>query len=92
MGPAARLSSAPSAQASSISPVRPHRTSSAAHLCGKGKCTHRGHKERRGKIKVSCGISERSKQTHERLRLGDGADDTLVGKPGGPCLVTIADR
>ncbi|RRF89865.1 MAG: hypothetical protein DUD39_18500 [Coriobacteriaceae bacterium] len=52
------------------------------HLYSKGKQTHRGHEERRGKIKVSCGISERPKQ----------ADDTLVGKPGGPCLVTIADR
>ena len=62
------------------------------HLYSKGKQTHREHKERRGKIKVSCGISERPKQAHERLRLGEWENDTLVGKPGGPCLVTIADR
>lgn len=62
------------------------------HLRRKGKGTRGGHEERRGKIKASHEISERPAEAGQHSRLGDWEDDTVVGRPGGPCLVTITDR
>jgi IS30 family transposase len=45
----------------------------------------------RGKIRISHTVKERLKQTDERSRLREGADDTLIGV-GPVCLLVLADR
>lgn len=49
-------------------------------------------KDGRGKMKISHELSERPKEANERSRIGDWEEDTVIGKPGGPCLVTSVDR
>lgn len=59
----------------------------------KGKTRHyNGHTEKRGKIIISHDIDERPQEANDRSRLGDWEGDTVVGKRGGQCLVTLADR
>lgn len=59
----------------------------------RGKRRHTNdYEERRGKIQISHPISERPKEAEERSRLGDWEADTVAGKAGKACLVTLADR
>ena len=59
---------------------------------------HRGKRrrapgtERRGKIVVAHGITERPAEADARGRLGDWESDTVAGAANGACLVTNADR
>ena len=52
----------------------------------------RGPSERRGKIKVSHEISERPAAADERGEPGHWEGDTVAGKAGGACLLTLVDR
>ena len=49
-------------------------------------------KDRRGQIKHRISIDQRPPIVEEKTRLGDLEMDTVIGKPGGPVLVTIVDR
>ena len=48
--------------------------------------------ERRGKIKVSHEISERSAAAGDRSEPGHWEGDAVAGKAGGACLLTLVDR
>ena len=52
----------------------------------------KGPSERRGKIKVSHEISERPAAAEGRGEPGHGEGDTVAGKAGGACLLTLVDR
>ena len=52
----------------------------------------RGPSERRGKIKASHEISERPAAAEGRSEPGHWEGDTVAGKAGGPCLLTLVDR
>ncbi len=59
----------------------------------RGKSRHsKGYQEKRGKIQISNNISDRPKAAEERTRLGDWEADTVMGKTGTACLVTLVDR
>ncbi len=59
----------------------------------RGKSRHtKNYEEKRGKITISHLISERPKEANERSRLGDWEGDTVAGKTGKACLVTLTDR
>lgn len=58
-----------------------------------GKKRHsKGKVERRGKFPVSHDISERTAGAVHRSRRGHFETDTVVGKKGKACLVTLVDR
>ena len=52
----------------------------------------RGSSERRGKIKVSHEISERPAAADDRSEAGHWEGDTVAGRAGGACLLTLVDR
>lgn len=63
------------------------------------KLRHRGktrrgknHVEKRGKIRISHDISERPAGAQNRSRRGHWEGDTVAGKTGRACLVTLVDR
>ena len=59
----------------------------------KGKTRHsKGHQEKRGKIPISHTIHERLESANQRLEIGHWEADTVAGKSGGSCLVTLTDR
>ena len=59
----------------------------------RGKSRHtRTYIERRGKIPISNNISDRPQEANNRTRIGDWEADTVIGKRGGACLVTLVDR
>lgn len=59
----------------------------------KGKPRHaKGYKENRGGLKIPHSITERPEEANARTRLGDWEADTVMGKQGGACLVTLVDR
>lgn len=59
----------------------------------KGKTRHvKGHQETRGKIPISHTIYERPKAAYQRAEIGHWEADTVAGKTGGSCLVTLTDR
>jgi IS30 family transposase len=49
-------------------------------------------RERRGRPKDQVMIDERPSVVDERSRLGDWEMDTVIGRPGGPVLVTMVER
>lgn len=58
-----------------------------------GKTRHKkGAQERRGKIQISHPIEERPEEANQRNALGHWEADTVVGKVGGACMITLADR
>ena len=58
-----------------------------------GKRRHkRSEEERRGKITISYDISERPAEAENRSVIGHFEADTVVGKQGRACLVTLVDR
>lgn len=59
----------------------------------KGKSRHsKGYVERRGKYPVSHPIEERPEEANNRSQLGHWEGDTVLGKSGSSCMVTMADR
>lgn len=59
----------------------------------KGKTRHtKKHIERRGKIRISNSIHVRPEIINTRSRIGDWEADTVSGKTGHACLVTLVDR
>ena len=59
----------------------------------RGKSRHtKGYIEKRGKIPISNNISDRPQEANNRIRIGDREADTVIGKSGGACLVTLVDR
>lgn len=65
----------------------------ARQLRHRGKTRHRqGYIERRGKIQISHSIGERPPEANERRMIGHWEADTVLGKSGSECLVTLVDR
>lgn len=65
----------------------------ARKLRHRGKRRHtKGYDEKRGKFKVSHPLSERPEIANQRKRIGDWEADTVMGKGGRVCLVTLVDR
>lgn len=59
----------------------------------RGKSRHtKNYEEKRGKIPISHMIDERPSEANNRSRLGDWEADTVIGKTGRACLVTLVDR
>lgn len=63
----------------------------AKRLRHRGK-RRRGASEKRGRIKVSHEISERPAAADGRSEAGHWEGDTVAGKAGGACLLTLVDR
>ena len=58
-----------------------------------GKTRHtKGHQETRGKIVISNKIADRPEEANTRKIIGHWEADTVAGKTGSACLVTITDR
>lgn len=53
---------------------------------------NRDLEELRGKIKISHSIDERPAVVEGRSRIGDWEGDTVLGRSGGACLLTMVDR
>lgn len=49
-------------------------------------------RERRGRLKDQVMIDERPSVVEQRSRIGDWEMDTVIGRPGGPVLVTMVER
>lgn len=63
------------------------------HLrCQKPRRKRYGSYDRRGQIKGRVCIDERPAVVERRSRIGDWEADTVIGKPGGTVLVTLAER
>lgn len=63
------------------------------HLrCQKPRRKRYGSYDRRGQIKDRISIDERPAVVERRSRIGDWEADTVIGKPGGAVLVTLAER
>lgn len=59
----------------------------------RGKSRHtKEYTECRGKIVISNPLSQRSEAANARLRLGDWEADTVIGRKGKSCLLTLVDR
>lgn len=59
----------------------------------RGKTRHtKGHVEKRGKIPISNTIHERPEAANTRSEIGHWEADTVAGKVGGACLLTLTDR
>ena len=59
----------------------------------KGKTRHtKNHIEKRGKISVTHTIHERPAAANNRSTIGHWEADTVAGKTGKACLVTLTDR
>lgn len=58
-----------------------------------GKTRHtKGYQETRGKIVISNRIEDRPEEANMRETIGHWEADTMAGKTGSACLVTITDR
>ena len=65
----------------------------ARKLRHRGKTRRRkGTEERRGKNVVSHSIEERPDEARHRTELGHWEADTVAGKTGSSCMITLADR
>lgn len=56
------------------------------------KRRRKGISERRGQILISHELRERPQEAADRSRLGDWEGDTVAGKTGRACFVTMVDR
>ena len=56
------------------------------------KASYKDYVENRGKISISHTIQERPKMLITELEWEVGRDDTVAGKTGKSCLVTLTDR
>ena len=58
-----------------------------------GKTRHKkGTEETRGKLKISNPIEERPAEANNRSAFGHWEADTVLGKTGSSCMITLADR
>ena len=58
-----------------------------------GKSRHKkGYEERRGKIPISHTLQERPESANKRTQIGHWELDTVAGKTGRSCVVTMVDR
>lgn len=71
---------------------RPGRKGFKIHLRHKGKRRVKSGTERRGKFCISNELADRPAEAQQRSRIGDWEADTMHGKEGTGCLVTIVDR
>jgi IS30 family transposase len=72
---------------------RSRKASFSYHLRRKGRKKHKkGGKNRQGQYYKEHKISERSEEANERMTFGHFEADTVVGKRGSSCLVTLVDR
>lgn len=63
------------------------------HLrCQKPRRKRYGTYDQRGQIRERVSIDERPEVVEARSRIGDWEADTVIGKPGGPVLVTLVER
>jgi IS30 family transposase len=63
------------------------------HLrCQKARRKRYGSHDRRGQIKDRVCIDQRPSVVERRSRVGDWEADTVIGRPGGAVLVTLAER
>lgn len=62
-----------------------------ARLRRRGK-RRKGAAERRGRIAISHEISERPAEAEDRSAPGHWEGDTVAGRAGGACLLTLVDR
>ncbi|MCD2257535.1 IS30 family transposase, partial [Lactobacillus sp. CC-MHH1034] len=59
----------------------------------RGKTRHaKGYVEKRGKIQISHTIHERPLAANDRTEIGHWELDTMAGKTGRACVVTVVDR
>lgn len=59
----------------------------------RGKSRHtKDYVERRGKIVIRNEISQRPEDANQRDRIGDWEADTVAGRAGKACLLTLVDR
>lgn len=59
----------------------------------RGKTRHKkGTEETRGKLKISNPIEERPAEANDRSAFGHWEADTVAGKTGSSCMITLADR
>lgn len=59
----------------------------------KGKTRHKkGYQETRGKIRISHPIEERPAEANNRTEIGHWEADTVAGRTGYSCMITLADR
>ena len=64
-----------------------------SHLrCQKARRKRYGSNDRRGRIRGRVSIEERPGVVDDRTRIGDWEADTVIGKQGGPVLVTLVER
>ena len=65
----------------------------ARKLRHRGKtCRKKGEEETRGKLRISHPIEERPQAANDRSELGHWEADTVAGKTGSSCLITLACR
>jgi IS30 family transposase len=60
--------------------------------CQRQRKKRYGAPNRRGRIKGRMSIDERPEIVNQRSRIGDWEADTVIGKRGGPVLVTLVER
>lgn len=76
-----------------IQPLKPGNRGLIRSLRHRGKTRHtKGQIETRGKIRISNTIHERPQAANERTEIGHWEADTVAGKTGGACLITLTDR
>ena len=76
-----------------VSELRHGQRGIVMHLRHKGKRRHKkGTEEKRGKLQISHPIEERPQAANDRSERGHFEEDTVVGKQGSACLITLVDR
>nr|WP_243875348.1 IS30 family transposase [Lactiplantibacillus plantarum] len=67
--------------------------SAVRHLRHHGKFRHnKTYQEKRGKIPIPNKIHDRPREADNRLEIGHWEGDTVLGKSGRACVVTLVDR
>lgn len=67
--------------------------SAVRHLRHRGKSRHnKAYQEKRGKIPIPNKIHDRPREADNRLEIGHWEGDTVLGKSGRACVVTLVDR
>ena len=67
--------------------------SAVRHLRHHGKPRHnKAYQEKRGKIPLPNKIHDRPREADNRLEIGHWEGDTVLGKSGRACVVTLVDR
>lgn len=68
-------------------------SSAVRHLRHRGKSRHnKTYQEKRGKILIPSKIHDRPREADNRLEIGHWDGDTVLGKSGKACVVTLVDR